>query len=113
MRRDTERDKKANLTPNQKSLLRTKTREANRRSKFGFPVDENRLHAEQGGKCAICQADKLVEELELDHDHVTGRLRGLLCKNCNLKLVSRYEKFPPERQEWPYMTAYLAKGKLQ
>jgi hypothetical protein len=39
----------------------------------------------QKGRCAICgihQAD-LKRALCLDHDHKTGKVRGLLCYNCN------------------------------
>lgn len=42
----------------------------------------------QDGKCAICETDKPnclgVEYLSVDHDHETGRIRGLLCQNCNM-----------------------------
>jgi len=34
----------------------------------------------QAGLCAICGVE---EELVIDHDHVTNKLRGLLCRNCN------------------------------
>jgi hypothetical protein len=40
----------------------------------------------QGGRCAICSA--ILEEIGLngvhvDHDHVSGAVRGLLCAKCN------------------------------
>ena len=111
VRRDNERSKKANLSPDQKAVLRTKVRRANRRSKYGFDIDENKLYSEQEGKCAICRTPKSVEELQLDHDHETDKLRGFLCKNCNLRMLPRYEKFPPEYQDSPYLNTYLARGK--
>lgn len=55
------------------------------RTKYGISLKEyNRMFEEQKGKCAICGV-----ELDngffthLDHDHDTGRVRGLLCRNCN------------------------------
>ena len=108
-----EREKKRNLPPEQKAMLRTKVRKAHRRNQFGPDFDEDRLYSEQQGKCAICGTSESLEELELDHDHVTGRPRGFLCKNCNFKLLSRYERFPPHHQDSPYLNAYLSKGKLQ
>lgn len=43
------------------------------------------LYLDQGGRCAIClRIDGEVGGLNLDHNHVTGEVRGLLCRSCNL-----------------------------
>lgn len=39
----------------------------------------------QGGVCAVC-GRKPEERLVIDHDHLSGRVRGLLCSPCNLGL---------------------------
>jgi len=45
------------------------------------------LLKEQGGACAICRSTKFgPKNWHVDHDHKTGRVRGLLCHNCNLAI---------------------------
>jgi hypothetical protein len=47
------------------------------------------LYEEQGHVCAICQQPEThtvkgtLKLLSVDHDHITGYVRGLLCVNCN------------------------------
>ncbi len=55
------------------------------RRTFGITVEEyDRLLAEQGGGCAICgRRPRNDISLHVDHDHDTGRVRGLLCVCCN------------------------------
>ena len=113
LRREREQFKRANNSSEEKAMETIKRRKAHRRKLFGPDFDENQLYSEQEGRCAICRTPKSLQELELDHDHVTGRLRGFLCKNCNFKLLSRYVRFQIKHQDSPYLNAYLSKGKLQ
>jgi hypothetical protein len=43
------------------------------------------LLAAQGGRCAICVGEWTGHHIapHIDHDHATGKVRGLLCVNCN------------------------------
>lgn len=66
----------------------------------------------QGGKCFICQrATGKRRRLAVDHDHKTGKVRGLLCNPCNrdvlghlrdsvaaLERAVTYLKHPPADQ---------------
>jgi len=44
------------------------------------------MYNKQNGSCAICgkSQDKLRYILQIDYDHGTCKVRGLLCKKCNL-----------------------------
>lgn len=56
------------------------------------PGDYDRLYAAQGGRCAIagCTATGRTKRLAVDHDHVTGEVRGLLCGPHNYDLLGRF-----------------------
>lgn len=48
---------------------------------------------EQNGVCAICRCkEKIINKngkkwlLAIDHNHKTGKIRGLLCNSCNIGL---------------------------
>jgi len=40
--------------------------------------------------CYICGAAPKTKSLCIDHDHVSGQVRGLLCYRCNNKLIGRH-----------------------
>lgn len=40
------------------------------------------MYAEQGGRCAICEKQQ-KRSFDVDHNHETGEVRGLLCTSCN------------------------------
>lgn len=44
--------------------------------------DWDRMYSEQKGLCDICKTE--VENPVVDHNHLTGKVRGLLCRTCNL-----------------------------
>ena len=45
--------------------------------------DYARMLDAQGGGCAICGNPPRSRRLHVDHDHRTGKVRGLLCFRCN------------------------------
>jgi Recombination endonuclease VII len=54
------------------------------RRRYGMDeVDLAWLSLRQGNVCAICGK---AGGLHVDHDHESGRVRGLLCFNCNRAL---------------------------
>lgn len=57
-------------------------------AKRGLSVDDYMaMLAAQGGVCAICKLpDPTGIRLSVDHDHETDKVRGLLCRNCNMAL---------------------------
>ena len=53
---------------------------------YGISIEEyDALRESQRGACAICGATP-VTNLHVDHDHTTGKVRGLLCRACNTAL---------------------------
>ena len=56
--------------------------------KYGItPQEYDALLEKQEGKCAICKETCAVYgRLCVDHDHTTGKIRGLLCNHCNTGL---------------------------
>ena len=54
---------------------------------YGMTISEySLLLTHQEGKCAICRRESATQHLAVDHDHKTGKIRGLLCNTCNLAL---------------------------
>lgn len=64
-----------------------------RQKTYGLSAEEYaRLLAAQAGVCAICLRPEtakrrgITKTLAVDHDHASGRVRGLLCVRCNVML---------------------------
>lgn len=54
------------------------------KKKYGLTLEQyQQMFENQNGKCAICQEEEKGRLLPVDHDHSNGKVRGLLCGNCN------------------------------
>ncbi len=59
-----------------------KQRACQLKHKYGLTIEQRQAMVDQQeGKCFICRTEKRV--LFIDHDHATGKIRSLLCHNCN------------------------------
>lgn len=63
------------------------------RAKFGITEAKYyEMFTKQNGVCAICRQPETekrldkIRSLSIDHDHKTGKVRGLLCMHCNAGL---------------------------
>ena len=58
------------------------------KSLFGLTVEQyDYMYRRQNGLCAICSGVNLDgRRLHVDHNHATGKIRGLLCYRCNSAL---------------------------
>lgn len=67
----------------------------------------------QAGVCAICKCPETskwkgrIRQLAVDHDHVTGHVRGLLCDNCNSGVGSFRNEPAVLRAAAAYLEHYL------
>jgi hypothetical protein len=60
-------------------------RRSHLKRKFGLtPAEYEAKLAAQGGGCALCGREPGPgRQLDIDHDHTTGAVRGLICNTCN------------------------------
>ena len=53
------------------------------------------LIKKQNGKCLICKQtpkpDSMGRQFSVDHDHKTGKVRGILCAHCNSLLGHAFD----------------------
>lgn len=78
-----------------------------RKYKISLERYEEMLDA-QDGRCAICLCKPRTRVLAVDHDHLTGQLRGLLCGRCNHGLLQfAQEDITILRRAIEYLLKYL------
>jgi len=63
---------------------KTAHKENKLRYNYGITLDDKwQMFADQRGCCAICGKGKHIRKLYIDHNHESGKVRGLLCNRCN------------------------------
>lgn len=78
--------------------------------KYGITLDRyNEMYTNQNGCCAICgkHQDSFSKTLAVDHCHDTGKVRGLLCSNCNTAIGKLNDDVSLVLKAAAYLTEYL------
>lgn len=72
------------------------------RTKYGLTIEEtDNLFQKFHNRCAICNRhqSEFARKLHIDHNHTTGKVRGILCYTCNSRIVrtiEHYKSFVPK-----------------
>jgi hypothetical protein len=90
-KKDYEKHKEKRVTKNKQyrneNLEADKIRKRDYRLKLSYGISFEQkcgIIKTQNGKCAICNDElKTPKHTHLDHDHITGKVRGVLCNHCN------------------------------
>lgn len=78
--------------------------------RYNLSLDQyDALVATQHGRCAICQQPPRgkMARLSVDHNHVTGIVRGLLCITCN-RVLGYFENTEWRQQASQYLALNTA-----
>jgi hypothetical protein len=102
---DQYKDKKKNSNKNYKHKLSPEYARIRGLQRYGLtPDDYARMLQQQGDVCAICKkVPAKGRRLNVDHDHVTGQVRGLLCFRCNVGLSWFNETLDTMRDAYMYL----------
>lgn len=105
-------DKLTEIDARRKSDLYKNTRLVR---KFGIDVNfYNKMVSEQQNKCAICTYEFTDANLpQVDHDHITGKVRALLCRTCNMGLGVFRDDHSKLRQAIDYLRRTTEKTHIE
>lgn len=79
-------DSAAQYQRDRRKLYPGKVKDCQLRYKYGITIDDwNRMFELQKGACAICKIAGVC--LCVDHNHTTGKVRELLCVQCNYAIA--------------------------
>lgn len=76
---------------------------------YNITIDQyNKMLTDQLNKCAIClrSASEFKKRLAVDHCHATGKIRSLLCPNCNQMIGCSKEKISNLKSALKYLQKF-------
>ena len=76
------------------------------------PAEYRRMRREQGESCAVCGCalgDLAPKLIHVDHDHVTGDARGVLCFRCNVLVGAARDSVEILEKIDGYLRKHMAK----
>jgi hypothetical protein len=71
---------------NNKEKVKLEHRKVKLKKLYGITIEQyDQLLSNQNGCCAICKKSQtqFKRKLHVDHNHITGQVRGLVCVSCN------------------------------
>lgn len=69
--------------------VKNKNRRVKLKNEYGISIEDYNIMLEnQNSSCAMCgkHQSEIDRRLDVDHCHITGKVRGLLCGECNRRL---------------------------
>lgn len=79
-----------------------------RARRFGLSVAVlQKMLADADGKCTLCRKEAKV--LCIDHNHATGRVRGVICKHCN-RCLSLFDLALQDADVYSRLIRHLTNG---
>lgn len=94
-------------------LMKAKDRKNSLKRFWGMTVEQfQSLKEKQGGTCAICDRTESNphKSLCIDHDHGTGKIRGLLCDNHNRAMGLFKDSIEDMEKAIQYLKNHRSKG---
>ena len=113
--RKTNREKCCLATANWRVRNPNYERDLKLKIRYGItPEQYVELFSNQNGRCDICgqpetaqnPTTKKVQKLAVDHCHLTGKVRGLLCQDCNRGIAKFHENIDSLKKAIAYLTKH-------
>lgn len=95
---------------NSKTEIKQRARINSLKSLYGVTIEHyNEMLNSQNNCCAIClrPASEFKKRLHIDHCHETGKVRGLLCRGCNLALGIFKDNSSTLRKAAEYLESFI------